>query len=243
VKFISPAILSDSVRELLSVWKNGELTDVVMTKDKIGAYMKEEVINLDSFSEDEFISFVQQTIPVKYEKEWGEIITKGNIVKYSFGISGCCVVRASLWSEGVVMRFIPLNPFKIVKENDLVPTRSKRFFHIERGGKCSGKTTRIFAQVLDFCKRHKGAVVFTYERPQEIYVGDETSNVISISKDDISIEEFADLVISSSSSLCIVQHASEKDIEVLRYVYDCGVNVIAEVRGTLEGGESCERNP
>lgn len=229
MKIVPFLIFSESVRKLLEV---EGLTDAVMTKDKVRAYRKGEEVFVDSFSEDELISFVGQTIPVRYEKEWGERAASGNVVKYSFCISDRYVVRVNLYSGGVVARFIPLDPLPLLRESDLAPCRKERFFHVEAGGKCSGKTTRIFAQVLDFCRR-SSAVVFAYERPQEIYA----ENVISVSKDDMSIDDFADLVISSPSSLCIVQHASESDMKVLRHIYNCGVNVIAEVRGKHDGGD------
>lgn len=231
MKFISPNMLTDSVRKLLDVWKESGLTDVVISKDRIGAYFRGEVVSLEGFTEDEMIELVEQTIPVKFEKEWGELITGGKLLKYSFGIHDCCIVRANLWNEGVTMRFIPLNPMEVVSEEDLSPVKRERFFHIEKGGKCSGKTTRIFAMVMDYSRREKGSVILTYEDPQEIYIQDEDVNFISIAKNDLRPEEVVDIAISSCASLLVVQHAGREEMEALKLAHECGINVIAEVRG------------
>lgn len=235
MKFVHPNVLSSNIRDLLEVWKSGELTDVIVTKTQIGAYMRGEMVSMESFTEEEMIALIEQTVPVKIEKEWGMRVSEGQIVKYSFGISNCCIVRAILWADGMVLRFIPLRPEEVV--GDISLPQGEPFFHVVEGGTCSGKTTKILALLRKFCRKKEGAVVFCYEDPQEMYV-EEDVMLVHVPKSTVEPEDFADLAVSSVASLCIVQHATGREIDIMRGVHRNGMNVILEVR---KGEQSNER--
>lgn len=227
---VSTNFLREALRELVEVWEERNLTDVVITKDKVHGYVKGEMVYSGDFGEEDLLDLVEQTIPVKMEKDWGQTLSTGSLLRYSFLIKGRCIVRAILWNEGAMLRMIPIDPRTIVGEETLSKVHKKRFFIIERGGQCSGKTTRIIAMVKEYCQLHKGAVIFTYEDPREIYVEEEDDHIVPIAKREIDTNMFMDMVISSPASVCVFQHADNYDIRKLKMVYDCGINVIVELR-------------
>lgn len=229
-------IISDQWREVLDFWTEGKLTDVVMTPERISVYRKSELIHTGEQREEDFVEFVTQTVPGDFTNTWTDILKEKGIMKYSFYLEDHAIVRAVLAENFLTLRFIPAFPSLEDFYPETTAVLEKRFW-IESGGVCSGKTTRLLSIVRKFLE-DPAVRVFVYEYPQEIYVPDARGLLVSINKESVTLEQFADLVLSSGATLVVFQSAGREEEETARMLTKCGIKVFMEERYGAEGREA-----
>ena len=217
--------------KVVELWKEGHVTDAIMTSQTIAVYHHNELIHAERIGEEEIHSFVDETIPADYEQVWKEEIRKGELFKYSFLLSEEVVVRCLLWNFGLSLRFIPTGKEseKLVEENVLRLVDNLPFFILHTGRIRSGKTTRIAGQVRRLLK-NPDVKVFVYSNPQEVYVGEAEGVMVHVSSSNMKFDDFLDLVALSGADVVVVQSMlSKEDWDNLNVLFGRGISIIVEV--------------
>lgn len=217
--------------KVVKLWKEGHVTDAIMTSQTIAVYHHNELIHAERIGEEEIHSFVDETIPADYEQVWKEEIRKGELFKYSFLLSEEVVVRCLLWNFGLSLRFIPVGKEgkKLVEENVLRLVDDPPFFIFHTGKVRSGKTTRIIGQVQRLLG-NPDIKVFVYSHPQEVYVEDAKGVMVYVNSRNIKFNDFLDLVAHSGADVVVVQSTlSKENCDDLSVLFTRGISIIVEV--------------
>lgn len=223
-------ISTGSWNRVMELWREGQVTDVIMTRDTIAVYHLEELVHGERIGEEEIHSFVDETIPADHEQLWREEIRKGKLFKYSFLLSEEIVVRCLLWNFGLSLRFIPAGELseKYAGKEVISLVESLPFMVVHSGKRRSGKTTRIVGQVRKLLK-NPDMKVFVYSDPQEVYT-EGKGVLIYISRKNMSFDDFLDLAFLSSADAVVVQGVKlQEEVNKLFSLFSNGVSVIAEI--------------